>query len=49
MKTMKKGAMEEDRVKFLQEAAIMGQFKHPNILRVLGIVMDDPVSNNNHV
>lgn len=28
----------EDKVKFLQEAAIMAQFNQPNILRVLGII-----------
>ena len=45
VKTMEKGASEEERIKFLQEAAIMGQFKnHPNILRILGIVLDTPVS-----
>ena len=45
VKTMEEGASEEERVKFLQEAAIMGQFKnHPNILRILGIVLDAPVS-----
>ena len=31
-------------VKFLQEAAIMAQFKHPNILALNGVVTDgDPV------
>ena len=45
VKTMEQGASEEERVKFLQEAAIMGQFKnHPNIVRILGIVLDAPVS-----
>ena len=45
MKTMEEGASEEERVKFLQEATIMGQFKnHPNIVRILGIVLDVPVS-----
>ncbi len=34
---------EEAKVKFLQEAAIMAQFNHPNIIRILGIVMDDQV------
>ena len=38
VKTMENGASEEDRVKFLQEAAIMGQFNHPNIVRLLGII-----------
>ena len=47
VKTMEEGAGEEERVKFLQEAAIMGQFKnHPNIVRILGIILDAPVSNN---
>ena len=46
VKTMEDGASEGDRVKFLQEAAIMGQFNHPNIIRLLGIVAmtDKPVS-----
>ena len=38
VKTMEEGASEEDRVKFLQEAAIMGQFNHPNIISLLGII-----------
>ena len=29
-------ADDETRVKFLQEAAIVGQFDHPNIIRLLG-------------
>ena len=45
VKTLKKGSKEEDRVKFLQEAAIMGQFKHPNVVTMYGVVRDDePVS-----
>ena len=44
VKTMRHGAKEEERVKFLQEAAIMGQFRHPNIVRILGIVLEDTVS-----
>ena len=49
VKTMEEGAGEEERIKFLQEAAIMGQFRnHPNIVRIilLGIILDAPVSNN---
>ena len=47
VKTIEEGASEEERVKFLQEAAIMGQFRsHPNIVRILGIILDAPVSNN---
>ena len=45
VKTLKEGSGEEDRVKFLQEAAIMGQFKHPNVVTVYGVVTDgEPVS-----
>ena len=40
VKTLTDGGTEEDKIKFLQEAAIMGQFKNCNILRILGIVMD---------
>ena len=44
VKSMEDGASEEERVKFLQEAAIMGQFKHPNIIRIIGFITDKPVS-----
>ena len=45
MKTLKEGSGEEDRVKFLQEAAIMGQFKHPNMVEMYGVVTQgEPVS-----
>ena len=45
VKTLKKTAGDEDRVKFLQEAAIMGQFKDPNVVTMHGIVTDgEPVS-----
>lgn len=48
VKSIKEAASEGIRVKFLQEAAIMGQFKHPNILRVLGIVFEEPVNVNSN-
>ena len=35
---MKPEADEEDKVKFLQEAAIMAQFKHPNVINLYGVV-----------
>ena len=38
VKSMESGSSEEERVMFLQEAAIMGQFNHPNIIRILGII-----------
>ena len=44
VKTMEEGASENDRVKFLQEAAIMGQFNHPNIISLLGIIPNKSVS-----
>ena len=45
VKTLKEGASEEDKVKFLQEAAIMGQFSHPNVVKLYGVVkVGEPVS-----
>ncbi len=45
VKSMTDGATEEDKVKFLQEAAIMGQFNQANILRIRAFIMDgDAVS-----
>ena len=38
IKSMKKDASEENRIKFLQEAAIMGLFDHPSIVHVYGIL-----------
>jgi len=44
IKTLKSKASKEDRVKFLQEAAIMGQFKHPNVVTLYGVIADgEPV------
>ncbi len=40
-----KTSTEDEKVKLLQEAAIMGQFAHGNVVRVHGVVtMGDPVS-----
>ncbi len=45
VKTLKEGSKEEDKVKFLQEATIMSQFEHPNVVKVHGVVKDgEPVS-----
>ncbi len=45
VKTLKEGSGEEDRVKFLQEATIMGQFKHYNVVKTFGVVKNgEPVS-----
>ena len=45
VKTMENGASKEDRVKFLQEAAIMGQFNNPYIIKIYGVfTSSQPVS-----
>ena len=45
VKTLNEGSQVEDRVKFLHEAAIMGQFKHPNVVEMHGVVTEgEPVS-----
>ena len=45
VKILKLGSDENDRVKFLQEAAINGQFRHPNIVKLLGVItVGEPVS-----
>ena len=48
VKTLKRKADKGKRIRFLQEAAIMGQFYHPNIVRLHGVVtVGDPVKQNN--
>ena len=45
VKMLQEGTSEQDTVRFLQEAAINGQFKHPNIVQLLGVVtVGKPVS-----
>ena len=45
VKILKEGAGEQDKVKFLQEAAIMGQFSHPNVVKLYGVITEgEPVS-----
>ena len=47
VKTLKPGAPEGEKVKLLQEAAIMGQFFHPNVVKLYGVVtVGEPVSVN---
>ena len=41
VKSIENEASEEEKVKFLQEAAIMGQFKHPNIVKIMGILVTE--------
>ena len=42
MKTLKEGSKEEDTIKFLQKAAIMGLSQH--IVTMYGVVIGEPVS-----
>ena len=50
VKTLNKGVGEADKVKFLQEAAIMGQFRHPNVVKLYGVVTEEePVSIDNQM
>ena len=45
VKTLKVDASEGDKVVFLREAAIMGQFLHPNVVKLYGVVtVGEPVS-----
>ena len=45
VKTMENGASEEQRIKFLQEATIMGQFNNPYIITIYGVLTSSqPVS-----
>ena len=44
VKTMENGASEEERIKFLQEAAIMGQFNNPYVIKIYGVfIASQPV------
>ncbi|XP_019854632.1 PREDICTED: tyrosine-protein kinase Src42A-like [Amphimedon queenslandica] len=38
IKTLNDNTSEDERVKFLQEAATMGQFHHPNVVKLHGVV-----------
>lgn len=45
LKTLKEGSSSRDRVNFLKEAAIMAQFRHPNVVMLYGVVTQtQPVS-----
>ena len=41
VKRSESGTSAGDRVKLLQEAAIMGQFLHPNTIQLLGVVISE--------
>ena len=45
VKVMKPSIAEGAKVRFLQEAAVMGQFFHPNVVKLHGVVtVGEPVS-----
>ena len=44
IKTLKEDHDEDSKIRFLQEVAIMGQFSHPNVVKLHGLVsLDKPV------
>ena len=49
VKLLKEGTSGTDEVKFLQEAAIMAQFKHPNVVSLYGVVSKDQSVCNLHM
>ena len=40
VKMLQDGASEQEKIKFLQEAAIMSQFNHSNVIKLHGVVHD---------
>ena len=42
IKSLNNQAFETDTIRFFQEAAIMGQFLHENVIRLYGMIKDDP-------
>ncbi|XP_041462200.1 proto-oncogene tyrosine-protein kinase ROS-like [Lytechinus variegatus] len=41
VKTLRKGATDEEKQEFLKEATVMGKFKHPNIVSLMGVCLDN--------
>ena len=41
VKKLREVASEDEKTKLLKEAAIMGQFGHPFIIRLIGVAMED--------
>ena len=41
VKSLNSGCTESERIKFLREAAIMGQFLHNNVVRLHGVVIEE--------
>ena len=49
IKTLKHGSSSEDKIKFLQEAAIMAQFRHPNVITLHGVAEKDGQVSATHI
>ena len=43
VKVLKGGVAIKNRIKLLQEAAIIGQFSHPNVIKLHGVVTGEQV------
>ena len=43
VKTLNSEANEKEKIKLLQEAAVMGQFIHENVIRLFGIITEEPI------
>ena len=43
VKTLNADASDKDRLRFLQEAAIMCQFDHQNVIKLHGVVTEAPI------
>ena len=44
IKTLNDNTSDKDKLRFLQEAAIMCQFDHKNIIQLLGVVTEAPIT-----
>jgi len=42
VKTLNQKASDQDKIKFFQEAALMAQFVHDNVIRMYGMITTDP-------
>ena len=42
VKTLNADTSDDDKLRFLQEAAIMCQFDHVNVIKLYGVVTEDP-------
>ena len=49
IKTLKAGYSEQQRRDFLWEASIMGQFDHPNIIHLEGVITKSESANPNPI